>query len=53
VRERTLEFIAAMKDIPFTETLHTNHINTAPGKAARGPIPLMLTLPAIRLSKNP
>lgn len=45
--ESALEFTAAMRDIPFTETLHTNDINTAPGKAARSPISLMLTLQAI------
>jgi hypothetical protein len=52
-RESALEFIAVMKDIPFTETPHANAINSAPGKAARGLIPLMLTLQAIHLSKNP
>jgi hypothetical protein len=68
-REGTLEFSAVMlefpptealrtnrdnvREIPLTETLHTNDINTALGKGTRGPIPLMLTLETTNIALKP
>jgi len=52
-REGVLEFSAAMGNIPFTETIHTNSKTTALGKGTRGPIPLMLTLEATDIVVKP